>query len=188
VAVPIHVDFSWADAIIETNRKKKTWGLFGVEEETAETSQWLAPVWIGDATLSTSSGTVFKEGSESAAVVMVDACMPDATKVTLITRASHPAQSLEPTAGGFGSHQFGLPRSTAEQAAKIFKLALDRRTDVRNASVKVRGIAWVPATYVRYESKEGDREFAWGMTGDLKLAPSTRVDVEAARLLTQRYT
>ena len=188
VAVSIVDDFSWVDDWVEQGRKKKTFfGLFGVEETVAQVSQFMLPVWVADLTYSQATGGVFKEGQEASCLVAVDACDPSTNGVGFFKGPNTALASAMDNPQPMGDIKVALPRSTSSQALKAFKLAAKAKQGLMNPKVKIRGLAYVPAAVVAFESNKGGRELARALGGTIALKSLARFQVEAANQLLQRF-
>lgn len=180
-------DFSWVDSWIEAGRAKKWLGLFGNEEQAATTTKFLVPVWIGDVSFTESTGTVFKEGVENRGMALVDACSPSAGNVRLLTNMDDPVAQAMNLDQPLPSTNIALPMSTAAAVEPMMNQALRSKPDLKNARVTLRGLAYLPAVVVGYESKKGDREAAACMGTLLKVDTSAKYHMQAAQQLVQRF-
>jgi len=180
-------DYAWVEPWVETKRAKKWLGLFGNEEKAASVSKFLVPVWIGDVSFTQATGTVFKEGVENKAIALVDACAPLPANVKLVTDMKTPVAKAMEIDQPLPSADIALPMSTAASVEPMMNQALKSSPQLKNARVKLRGLAYLPAAVVQYESPKGDREAAACMGSLLKVDASTRFQAQAAKQLIQRF-
>lgn len=188
IAVGLDDDGQWIQSWVEQNRKKKTLWVFGIEEEVAELNEFLLPVWVADVRYSQSKGGMFAEGAEHTGLALVDACSPSSGGVLFIPSTSQDdvvgITSIRPIVG---AQNLALPLSTRETVAPIMNSALKQRSDIGNAKVTVRGLAFVAAGVVQYSSEEGQRWEASALAGRLCTSPESRFQVQAAQQAIQRF-
>lgn len=187
VAVLATDDFHWVDGWIESGREKKSLGLFGNEEQVAAVDRFMMPVWMADVTFSKSTGKVFAQGVEDREVALVDACAPNPGSVRFFTASS------ELVAGSFASPRampyssVALPSSTQAAAVGSIQQAVAGRPELKNAQIHVRGLAYLPAAVVSYQSKRGEREAGACLGGKIPILSNARQNFHAAQQLMQRF-
>jgi hypothetical protein len=187
VAVGIAADFSWVAAWVEQHRSRKSLGLFGTEEQVAQTTQLLVPVWIVDVLFARATGTVFKAGAESRGVALVEACDPRPEKTVFFADPAQPIVSALSTAGVVGATPLAIPRSSRATAQLVVQQALRSRPDVMSPRVQVRGLGFVSAAAVRYQSPKGTRDAIWAAAGSIPVDWSAVAQVELGQQLMQRF-
>ena len=180
-------DFSWADAWGEARREKKTWGLFGNEEAVSARSEFFAPVWVADVSYSASTGAVFKEGVEGRSVALLDACAPDPARVRFLDSTQAGLTAALSHSGSFPGGEAALPRSTAAVATTVFAAAAKGKTNMLNARVVIRGIAWLPTVYTQFSSPKGNRAALSCLNGAVNLADGVVRQVDVRRRVVERF-
>jgi hypothetical protein len=180
-------DFAWVDAWAQAGRARKTWGLFGTEEKLDSSIRFLAPVWVAEVGYSASTGAVFKEGVESRTLALVDACAPEPARVQFLD-STHAAlaQALSHT-GTLPSASVALPRSTAGAAGAVIAQAAKGRSNMLNARIQVRGLAWLPAAAAAFSSEKGMRHALTCMNGSVPVDDAAIQQLEVARRLAERF-
>lgn len=186
VAIGAIVDDGWVGGWAEGARTKKAFGLFGAEERIARTEPFLLPIWAADVSYSAATGAVFKEGVEAKAFAIVDACSPTPERVRLYQDANHPIPLGLAVPRVIRSSAVALPRSTSAAAQTAITSALRARTDVRNPQVRVRGLGFVSAAVVHFDSSKGTRELVAAVGGGVPVDAGARVRLHAMQQLLQR--
>lgn len=180
-------DFSWASTWAESNRQKKSFGMFGVEERLAGLEQFFLPVWAADVTYSAQQGAVFATGVEGHCTLLVDACAPDVARVVFIDQANHPLAQALGYQQALGTNCVALPRTTAATVLPVFQQALGARPQYRNPRVQVRGMAFLAATVATYETPNGPRHAATALNDALPVDVAVLTQRQAAAHLFDRF-
>jgi hypothetical protein len=174
-------EFDWLDDWAEGQRKKKTFGLFGVEERRGQTDAFLVPFWVADVSYSRADGAVFVDGKEDTGVLLVQACKPSAESVVFITDPGNDIVSSLDQLRAIGGESIAMPMSTAETAAQVMSQSVSRKPGVKNPRVKMRGLAYIAAAVVDFDSSQGSRKAAVCLAGRLPVDPSIREHVGLAQ-------
>jgi hypothetical protein len=184
---PVIADFEWVDTWAETNRARKTWGLFGNEEAIERTTSFLAPAWIAEVSYSASKGAVFKEGVENKTVALLDACAPDASRVCFLDGAQSALSEVLSHPSRLPRGDIALPKSTASAASVAFAQAAKGRPNMMNSRVHVCGLAWLPAAVAQFTSPKGERSVLSCMNGTVHLAEVVVQQVEVTRQIVRHF-
>jgi hypothetical protein len=174
-------DFDWVDAWTEGQRKKKTFGLFGVEEQVARTEAFLVPFWVADVSYSRAEGAVFVDGKEDSGVLLVQACKPSAEATIFITDPTNDIVGALEQVRAIGGETIAMPMSTAATAQEIMTQAVRSKPGVKNPRVKIRGLAYIASAVVDFQSPQGSRPAATCLGGRLPVDPSIREHVGLAQ-------
>lgn len=183
IAVGVIDDFSWVASWSEQARSRKALGLFGVEEKIAQIEQFLVPAWLAELTLSRSTGAIFKSGAEFRTLALVTACSPSPEKVRVLGQGDDRIVEALTQPRPINAGEFALPNSSPEVAQAIFTRALRARPDMLNASATVKGMVFLPAAVVHYQSKTGTREHPGCLGGQVSIDGNARVQLQQARIL-----
>lgn len=187
VLVPVYDDLGWVDGWVEGSRAKKSFGMFGAEERVLSIEKFLLPVWVASVSFSRSAGKVFKQGVESKCLAVVDACGPSAGKVFFASSDTDPIAVALSSKRNLSSRSVALPTSTAGVAQTAFELAAKARPDLQNPRVQIRGLAFVPAATASLESKNGRRDLAGCLSGQIPIDPGVKAQVAVSRQALQKF-
>ena len=173
--LPVVADFGWAEDWVEAERSKKGClgifdflKLFGTEEEVQSVDQFLLPVWVARMGYSEQQGTVFKEGVESSALLLVDAVSPASGKVRIARELEGGLEGRLGREGALGGHDLALPLSSVKQAEQAFEGFARTRAEIKNARIEVQGLAFVAAVAAQYTSgDDGARQAVACMDGEI---------------------
>lgn len=187
VAVPILSDFSWVGTWSESSRQRKSLGMFGVEEKLDGVEQFLSPFWIAELTYSRAHGAVFTSGQEQRAIVLLDACAPQAGRVVVVG-AEHGvlAQALA-TQGSLAGAPVAMPRSNPTQVSAIMMHGLRAKPEYLNPRLRIRGMAFLPVASATYSSSQGARVTSACLGGSVPVDDYARTQVQTTQQLLNRY-
>lgn len=185
---PASADTSWISGWAESQRARKSLGLFGTEEQVAGVTAFMAPVWVADVAFSRAQGSVFTSGVESRTIAIVDASSPHPSKVVFVDDPTHSIVQALGYATPLGTSEVALPLSTPEEVVPMFTQAARARPGTLNPRVNLRGIAFLAGASARYtDNKGGARTAVNCANGFVQLDGGVVHRVQATQQILQRY-
>lgn len=186
-AVPAVTDFSWVTGWAERSRTKKTFGLFGNEEQLASREELFVPVWFAEVSYSRDAGRFLSSGVEQKMFAIVDACAPHPGKVVFLADRTHPTVQALEAPQAIGGYDVALPLSCRGLVQPIIEAAGRARPGLHNVKVQSLELGFVAGSVARLESPKGARDLTACLDGALPVDDAVRVRVAARRQLALHF-
>jgi hypothetical protein len=186
-AVPVLGDFAWVAGWSESSRQRKSLGMFGVEEKLAGVEQFLSPFWVADVTFSRAQGAVFTSGQEQRAIVLLDACAPQAQRVVVVGAEHGALAHALANQGVVAGLPAAMPRSNPTQAAAVMMQGLRGKPEYLNPRLRIRGMAFLPVATATFSSTQGTRVASACLGGSVPVDDYARAQVQTTQQLLNRY-
>jgi hypothetical protein len=183
VAVHANLDFSWGAQWAESQRARKTLGLFGNAESLQSLEGVLVPFWLGEVSHSVARGAVFKSGGAARSWALVNATAPKSAEVLVVGDEDPLVMGLLQVRRGTANLLLSPPRSSAAVGQAAMTAAVRARAELLNASVRVSQLVYLPAVFANFSSKAGDRTVATCLAGRVGIDEGVRAQAHAARTL-----
>ena len=156
--ISVLMDWSWLDAIVENQRVKGTFGIGG--EKVVTVVHHLQPYWAATLNYAEQSGGIFKTVEGRSALILADAT---STQTPVIGHLLSKDPSLPAIQAGINTFNLldkqtiALPALISQDMAeKAMKAYTNQRTSELGATVvKMIGLIYLPAAFVRYKTKNG---------------------------------
>ena len=184
-SAPLVGDFSWVDRWAEAGRRRKSLGLFGVDERVTGVERFLSPFWVADVFFSRAQGSVFASGKEERAVALLDACAPDPHRLVVLGE-SPLVRALE-THGSPAGTPIAAPRSSPSQASAAMMRGLHGRSEYLNPRLRVRGLAFLPVAAATYAGGQHPRTVTSCLADQVPADRLAREQVQTTQQMLQRY-
>jgi len=183
--VPAVADFNWVGAWAEQARQKKSFGMFGVEEQLAHVEQFMSPFWVADISFSRKQGAVFASGQEQRAVAVVDACAPAPQHVVVLESA--PLVNALESQASLAGVPVAMPRSSPSQASAVLMQALRGRPEYLNPRLRIRGLAFFGAAMATYTGGASPRTATACLNSLVSIDGFAATQIQTTHQLLQRY-
>ena len=182
-AVHANLDFSWGPQWAESQRARKTLGLFGNAESLESLDTVLVPFWLGEVSHSVAKGAVFKSGGAARSWALVNASNPKSAEVLVVGGEEPLVSGLLSERQGTGQLLLAPPRSSPAAGQAAMTSAVRARADLLNATVRVSQLGYLPAVFANFVSKAGERTAFTCLAGRVVIDESVRSQAQAARAL-----
>lgn len=162
--IPIVMDWSWLDTVIEGNRRKST---FGGSETVDTILRHFHPYWVATLSYAEKSGFISKSATGRESLILADATSTGAPIIGHVL-VNDPSLSIIQT----GMNNFNLldkqlvalpaliSRNMAEKAMKAYTSR--QAAELGATNIKMLGLIYLPAAFVRYIGKKENRELVIG--------------------------
>lgn len=162
--IPVHLDWSWIEAAIESNRYKPA---FGAAETVGSVSYHFQPYWIATLNYAEKSGIIFKSGTGREALILVDATSMSTPIIGHILVNDPILPAIQQATHSFNfldKRVMALPALLSQDIAeKTMKSYANQHSRELGATiVKMIGLIYLPAAFVRYTGKNANREVVLG--------------------------
>ncbi len=184
-SAPVVADFAWVASWAEAERKKKSRGMFGVDERLEGVQQFLCPVWVADLSFSRAQGAVFTSGHEQHAVVLLDACAPHPQRVTVL--GPTPLVNALGVHGSLAGAPLAMPHSSPAQASGIMTQGLRARPEYLNPRLRMRGLAFLATATATYTGGPQPRTATACLNGQVAVDHVAHAHVHTTQQMLQRY-
>jgi hypothetical protein len=138
-------------------------------------------------TFSKSAGTLFKQGVHSSTLALIDASRSPVGTVVLLDDGQSAAGEWLAESRLTSNHTIAWPRCGVQAACEAVGAELRNHSEMFNAAVRVRGLAYLAAAYASFESNRGVRNEVSCLNELVPLDGNALAQLDCARTLRDRF-